>query len=551
MRHSLALALSLAFGACAVARAQTPSLPRPALPVREVTVFKDGHAYVLREQSLAPDAGGRVVLEELPVPVMGTFWPYAVGGARLVSAKAGSEEVTREVEALDLRQLIEANLGKRVRIKDSADDELLGTLRGVPKREQGNGASFVLVENENGTRAVPLEQVRWIEIEGEAGRKVAQKERREQLSLEVSGGGADAKVGVVYVQRGLRWIPSYKLDIDGAGTARVQLQAALQNDLIDLEDATVNLVIGVPSFEFKDLVDPISLQRELAQVAERMDFGQNFSNRLSNSLMTQAAGFVEQDAAAALPGAVSGAEAAEDLFVFTVQRITLKKGERMVLPLREFTLKYEDVYTLDLPLSPPMDVRTQLQSDRLMELARQLAAPKVMHVLRLRNTSDAPLTTAPALVLSKGRVLAQGRMSYAPLGAETDLVINPAIDISVKVDESERGRTPNAESWNGEQYGRIDLDGTVELRNAKSTPVRLEVRRAVLGMADSVGQKGERRQLDLVALSGESRSTTWWSWWNWPYWWFHFNGFGEFRWKLTLEPGASTRLDCGWHYFWR
>jgi hypothetical protein len=130
-------------------------------------------------------------------------------------------------------------------------------------------------------------------------------------------------------------------------------------------------------------------------------------------------------------------------------------------------------------------------------------------------------------------------------------VINPAIDISVKVDESERGRTPNAESWNGEQYGRIDLDGTVELRNAKSTPVRLEVRRAVLGMADSVGQKGERRQLDLVALSGESRSTTWWSWWNWPYWWFHFNGFGEFRWKLTLEPGASTRLDCGWHYFWR
>lgn len=543
--------LSLSLISCALGRAQAPDSASTVMPVREVTVFKDGHAYVLREQPLASDADGRVVLDELPVPVLGTFWPYATGGARLVHAKAGREEVVNEVDALDLRQLIEANAGKRARLRDAHGDDQVGILRGVPKHPQNGSASFVLLEWEQGTRAVPLDALRWIEVEGELARKVVERRSRERLELRVEGGGADAKVGVVYVQHGLRWIPSYKLDIDGAGVARVQLEAALQNDLIDLVDATVHLVVGVPTFEFKELVDPISLQAELARVAAQMEFGNNFSNSLSNSLMTQSAGFVPPDAASPRESEVAGSEAAEDLFVFTLKRITLRKGERMVLPLREFTLPYKDVYTLDVPLSPPMEMRAQLQSERVMELARQLASPKAMHVLRLRNGSDAPLTTAPALVLSKGRILAQGRMHYASLGAETDLVINPAIDVFVKVDESEVARVPDAERWNNESYGRIELAGIVELRNGKSAPIELEVRRRVLGMADTILQGGERRQLDLVALWGESRATAWWGWWNWPYWWFHFNGFGEFRWNVKLESGAATRLECGWHYFWR
>ena len=543
--------LSLSLISCASGRAQAPDSASTVMPVREVTVFKDGHAYVLREQPLASDADGRVVLDELPVPVLGTFWPYATGGARLVHAKAGREEVVNEVDALDLRQLIEANAGKRARLRDAHGDDQVGVLRGVPKHPQNGSASFVLLEWEQGTRAVPLDALRWIEVEGELARKVVERRSRERLELRVEGGGADAKVGVVYVQHGLRWIPSYKLDIDGAGVARVQLEAALQNDLIDLVDATVHLVIGVPTFEFKELVDPISLQAELARVAAQMELGQNFSNRLSNSLMTQSAGFVPSDAASPRESEVAGSEAAEDLFVFTLKRITLRKGERMVLPLREYTLPYKDVYTLDVPLSPPMEMRAQLQSERVMELARQLASPKAMHVLRLRNGSDAPLTTAPALVLSKGRILAQGRMHYASLGAETDLVINPAIDVFVKVDESEVARVPDAERWNNGSYGRIELAGIVELRNGKSAPIELEVRRRVLGMADTILQGGERRQLDLVALWGESRATAWWGWWNWPYWWFHFNGFGEFRWNVKLESGAATRLECGWHYFWR
>ncbi len=553
----LLVSLSLALVSCAAARVESPVAAAASLPVREVTVFKDGHAYVLREEPLPADHRGSVVLDELPTPVLGTFWPYASGGAQLVHARAARVESDTDADVVDLQELVEANMGRKARVKDVQGEEFAGVLRPLKRRADADAsASILVVESEVGARALPLGSVRWIEIEGTPVRTLRRKETKERLTLRIDGGGVDAKVGVVYVQQGLRWIPSYKLDIDGAGRARVQLQAALQNDLIDLVDATVHLVVGVPSFRYADLIDPIALEHDLARVSAQMDYVQSFSNVLSNSLRTQVAGFRAEgdgagDGAAGDSAAGVSGGAAEDLFVFTIERVTLAKGERMTLPLREFELSYRDVYTLEIPFSPPMELREQLQSERVVELAKALAAPKVMHALRLRNASDIPLTTGPALVLLNGRVLAQGELRYTPSGLETDLAINSAIDVRVELEERERGRVPDAEQWNNERYGRVDIAGAITLRNEKERTLDIEVRRRVLGTTASVGQGGTMRQLDLASLWGETRAVSWWGWWSWPYWWFRFNGFGEFRWELRLEPGKLATLDAGWHYFWR
>lgn len=546
-----------ALTACVVAQ-EPPSVPTATkLPVREATVFKDGHAYLLREMPLDPTAGGRVVLDELPVPVLGTFWPFATGGARLVSAKAGRETVAEDLPAVDLRQIIRANLGKDVVIVDLDKERIPGRLLGLPTRKTdgkpGDG-EVLLVSTVTGTRVVPLSRVRDLEVRGELQSTLRVEQSRERLTLEVQGGGEAATVGVMYVQRGLRWIPSYRLDIDGAGKASVQLQASLVNDLIDLDRATVHLVIGVPKFEFEGLVDPISLQQEIAQVATNIRGYSALSNGnlLSNSLMTQSAGYTGGDQNGQDPDPTAdGGESNEDLFVFTLRDITLKKGERLVVPISTFGLAYSDVYTLDVPFAPPMEIRQNLQSDRVLELARELAAPKAMHVLRLQNDSQAPLTTAPALVLKNGRVLAQGRMRYTPIGAETDLQINTAIEIHVDSEEHETGRVANAERFDGNQYGRIDLAGKIVLRNDKRIAVELEVSRHTLGIADTVEQDGSMTQMDLTRLWNGDARPAWWGWWSWPYWWFRFNGFAEFRWTVKLEPGAKVTLDSTWHYFWR
>jgi hypothetical protein len=531
-----------------------PPLPATKLPVREVTVFKDGHAYVVRDIALPADANGRIVLDELPQPVLGTFWPYASDGARLIAAKASREKVENEAAAIDLRQIARANVGKDVVVMTQNQERLDGKLLSVPSRS-GDGAAgqdgdILVLQTQAGTRVLPFTQVRDLEVRGTFVGTVRSEQLKERLELRVAGGGKDARVGVMYVQKGMRWIPAYRLDLDGNGKAAVAFEATLVNDLIDLEAATVNFVVGVPKFAFEGLIDPISLQQEIAEVAAmasargRIDF----RNALSNSLMTQSAAVESGNE----PEPTVGEGATnEDLFVFSVRDVTLKKGERLVLPIRTFELAYTDVYKLDIPFAPPGEVRQQWQSPQLLELARQLAAPKAMHVLRLVNSSDAPLTTAPALVLAGGRVLAQARMTYTSRGREVDVEINPAIDIRVDSVDREAGRDPGPIRRGDDDYSRIDMATAIKLWNGKAEPVQLEVTRRALGIAVGAGQGGKQEQLGLVAAWQQGEQPAWWGWWSWPYWWFEQNGFAEFRWNLTLEPGKAQQLDAQWHYFWR
>lgn len=153
------------------------------IPVKEVTVFKDGHAFVLHEGKVATDEAGNVVLDHLPVPVV----------------------VTPAEEALNLAQLIEANRGNKVLITEypaSSRQEArpyAATILSVPQRSSG-------------------------------GEEVAPR-KAEVVLLKTS-------------------------------------KATLVNELTDMEDVTVHLVVGVPSFAFKDNIDPISLQEAAAQLSQ-------------------------------------------------------------------------------------------------------------------------------------------------------------------------------------------------------------------------------------------------------------------------------------------
>ena len=59
------------------AQAPAPLAALARMPVKELTVFKDGHVFVLHEGALPTDAAGNVLMDYLPSPVLGTFWPYS------------------------------------------------------------------------------------------------------------------------------------------------------------------------------------------------------------------------------------------------------------------------------------------------------------------------------------------------------------------------------------------------------------------------------------------------------------------------------------------
>ncbi len=564
-----------------LASAQESSLPRGALhrlPVREITVFKDGHALLLHEGTLPVDAAGDVHLDHLPAPVMGTFWPFSSDPAvKLKAVVAGRKKVLTERPALSVRELLEANVGAEVFVEECDGRKYACKIAGLPQRnpaapeavaEPVAPGNLVLLETLEGCRAVAVDRIRDLTFRGKFRKTLEVEQVRNVLTLKLDRGtrpaGEPARVGVLYLQKGVRWIPSYKVDLDDNGKAAVKLQATLLNELADIQDVTLNLVIGVPSFAFKETVDPIALQQNGSGVARLSSYFENNARTayaLSNAVQTQVARMGEHRGAAIHePGAAGDERVAdgsrnEDLFVFTVRGISVRKGECMVLPVAEFGADYQDVFALDIPIQPPREVQRNVSGAQQAELERLLHSPKVAHKIRLANSGAAPFTTAPALVFRKGRVLAQGMMTYTAPGGRVDLALTSAVDVAVRKTEEQKDRVRHALTWRGSAYDRIHLTGGIRLTNQRPAPIEVEVTRYVLGEAETADPGSRVETVNLLEddrfLPPQAGVYGGWYAYNWPWWWQHLNSVSRITWKVRVEAGQEAQLHYAWHYFWQ
>lgn len=546
------------------------------LPVREVTVFKDGHAYVIHEGNLSVHADGAVRMDYLPNPILGAFWVYSTEARKPVrQVTASVQRVKIERTALTIPELISANVGADVTVQEITGKPYIGRIIGIPTRSSEEldrtsppwsdprlpeRSSLVLIETRAGVLTVPMDRIQTVSFRNPPRSKAVQEEFRSQLTVSADGRkqGEKASIGLMYVQRGIRWIPSYRMDIDGNGTARVQLQATLINEMVDLKDATVHLVVGVPTFAFKDTIDPMALQQTFAQLSQYFRQDDRSGQILSNAVMTQTARMRElpsdADGRPGMPDVpeIAGDEKSEDLFVYRVANVTLKRGARMVVPVAEFTLPYEDIYTLTIGYGPPPEIHASLNTSQMAEISRMLAAPTVEHKLRLTNTSRFPLTTAPALVFINGKIQAQAMLTYTAVKARTDLPMTTAVDIRTSRSDTETARTPAALTVNDQKYGRTDILGKLTLTSYATKPVKIEVTRYVAGVVDTVGEEGKSVNVDIGDIDRIGAALPDWTrGFPWPWWWYRVNGLGRFTWTVTLEPGTSVDLTCRWRYFWQ
>ena len=551
-----------------------------SMPVKEITIFKDGHAFVLHEGEMPTDTNGNVAIDYLPKPIMGTFWAYSADArAKLTGVISDKRVVPVKRTALTIPEIIEGNIGARVRITEAGLAAYQTTILGVPSRsseelrrtdppgdseklpQQG---SIVLLKFEGGVKAIPISRIQEVTFLDEPRLQLAGSEFRDMMKLKLDWGtresGQTASVGMVYVQRRVRWIPNYRVDIDGRGNAVVKLQATIINELTDVEDVNAHLVIGVPRFAFENTPDPISLQETVVQLSTHFRSDSQTAYAFSNMIMTQQAAMPTRQAEVPrgsdvidLGPNVASSDRNEDLFIFTFEHLTLKKGQRMVVPVAEYTLEYQDVFVLDLPFGPPPEVRHNFNSEQQAKLAQLYYSPKVMHKIRLANSAKCPLTTAPALILRQGRIVAQGMMTYTAVGASSDLELTSAVDIVVEKLDEETERIPEAAKWDGYTYARSNLTGTIRLTNRRADTVDLEIRRSVLGHIDSASHEGRIEHLGRHEGGWMAANSLpfWWQWYNWPYWWYHFNSVARATWKCELESEKTIELEYKWHYFWR
>ena len=564
-----------------------------SMPVREVTVFKNGYAFVHHEGKLKTDEKGNVSLDYLPTPVLGTFWSYSANPkVKLTSVTAGKQRVVLKRTALNLLELIKSNVGSKVQLqvqenihsKGSKLTTYSGKILSIPTRSAkeiaaispvGSGphlsvqGSVILLKTDEGTRVVSLNAIRNAIFLDNTKAELQYEEIRTRLRLNLDWKDAkpnkETHIGMTYLQKGLRWIPHYSLTLNDDGTMKVQLQATLINDLTDLDNVKMNLLVGVPHIQFEGYIDPIAMHQQAVRLTAFMQNGNTslLNNNFSNGIMSQSMSGNTQlftSPVTNLPDLPTSSKN-DEMFVFRLKNISLAKGERMVVPVGEWTVKYEHVYLLNIPITPPVEARYRFNASQQEQLAKQFGSPKVKHVIRIFNSSNAPFTTAPALIKTKKGILGQSKMTYTAVNGSVDLTVTTAVNVPVKHEEEELSRKwynpESKEDLHGlgnpfskdARYSRIDLKGEITVTNYNKKPITIEVTRMTMGKVDVAGEKGSISQ--PAAWAGTANDAPIWrSWYTLPDWWHHLNSQNRIKWKMTLKPGQKTKLSYQWHYFW-
>jgi len=563
--------------------------------ITDVTVFKDGHALVVaRGQAKLADGWCRT--RAVPAPVLGTFWAFAADPeceVNLVKAGVVPAEETRP--CLTLEEIIQANKGKRATLTEQApgaaqgnavthEGILLGLLQQEPPREGAAGpaaereeenryvrsvsseegpeksraiSSFVMVETQTGVALIRRENIRSVVLaDKKPATTMAEPKQAREIAFRVASKGKPAdgerEVGLVYLQKGLRWIPDYRVELLADGKAKLSLQATVLNELADLADADVRLVVGVPSFLMENELSPLAL-RETGPKLSSFFLPPSRGTRAPRLTMfnTQRANIasVVEEAPVVAAANLAGEGQTEDLFLYHVPHVTLKKGERAALKLLEATVAYEHIYAWDIPPVPPRELWRHFGEGSQRQMATLLLAPVPMHKIRLSNTTPVPWTTGPAAVFKSGTLLGQQLMTFTSVKNRVDVGITVATDLHTRKEETELKREPNL-IINREHYTKVSLHGTLTLTNFKDKAVRVVVTRSVFGAVTAATADGKITQTNVLedASRAEFESYPWASW-NWPLWWHSANPMSRVTWEATVPAGKSITLEYDWHYF--
>ena len=197
------------------------------------------------------------------------------------------------------------------------------------------------------------------------------------------------------------------------------------------------------------------------------------------ALVYNSAAFYDQAGGAPVAAYSTAREGAtaEDLFLYPVERLTLKRGETAYLPLFTAEVPYEHIYTwkVDDYLDESGNYRRDSQREGTPK------SEEVWHCCRLTNIMKMPWTTATAEFVKNGQFTGQDTCFYTGPGARTTVRINRAMNVAADQAEFEVERKRNAGSFYGYSYDLVKVEGKLRIFSRAAEPLRIEVTKDLSG----------------------------------------------------------------------
>jgi hypothetical protein len=546
------------------------------LTTKRVVVFKDGHGLFVKEARGKAAGDGTVFTDQVPEAAsLGSFWVSDRKDKIAHTVASRATRVKREKimsDCTNVFEILRANQGKQATIVTHNGDVHRGVLRHVlestagqpaktfspvsylhhtralkpspaPPPQAATGTHFIL-SSEEGDTLLAISQVRSVKIKGMSH----QHQREEKTNREVKlltvhykkpRPGRSHVLDLLYFRPGIRWIPTYRIELGEDGQATIVMQAEVINEAEDFARTPVDFVVGVPNFRFADVVSPLSLERvminALTQASPQLK-GQLASQSFDNALFRARAGERHSAQPAGGDGGISdaamamqGAEA-QDLFYYSTRNLSLRKGQRAVVEVFRAVVPYRHVYTWNP--GPSGSTARQHGSSPLKYERNQ-----VWHQVILQNRTSLPWTTGPAMLLQNGRPLGQDLLTFTPAGREVMVPVTEAVSLRGTISEKEISRKERATKFNGYYYAMIEAERSFKVVSSLKREAPLVITAELNGeclRADSQGR---------VEYSGQHphrRSPV-------PV----LNLYSKVVWTATIPAGKSRTVSVRFRYFVR
>jgi len=350
------------------------------------------------------------------------------------------------------------------------------------------------------------------------------------MELDKPAGGE--KIGVSFLARGITWVPGYRIDLSDEKTARFSAQAQLINEMADLQDVKVELVTGFPNIQFADLPNPAAMSQDLANFLKSLATGRVEGGDSGGYMMQQQALAFGNNSvntysydASPLPSysVATNGETAEDLFLYPLPKVSLKKGETATVPLFTADMPYKHLYT--------WKIADQLDGDNRPQRGDGKSAEEVWHICRLVNAAKMPLTTAVAEFVKDGQFVGQDTCFFTAAGAEASIRINRAMNVQAEQAEVEVERKRNAATFRGSGYDLVKLTGELKIRNRLDKSIAVEITKELSG---EVLEKSENAK-DVQTAKGLKQ----------------INPKHMLTWMTDLKAGAERKITYSYQLYIR
>ncbi len=433
--------------------------------LKSVAVFRDGFGYYVRE--------GRVKLENgwattdlVPAAIKGTVRFYTLDkGETIDQVVIGKENRLDFANADEIKRRLADKVGLRLTVITNGGQRHEGELARILD-------DMLLLRIGEAFIGVPYGSIRSILLSGFPVR----------IKVNSSDPNKVVGIGVAYLQEGIRWEPSYILDIAGA-TGTLSLRGSMQNTTEALNNSEVYVVVGSPFVANRGISDMLAP----ASVAAPAEAG--------------VAAPTPTAPAAAASGSVSQAAVTQE-----------EVGELYYYRKPGLSLATSDVAMVSiLSATVPVAPRFEWNAD----------GEEVNYLVSLTNRTGQPLTTGPVFVLENGKAIGQEQVRYTPSGATTEIRLSRGIGLKVAKTEAEVKRL-GAVRVGRTDYIPVQIRGTLTITNHKNEAAAVKVTKTVRGRVDKLSDDGKVKNTQI--LNGEP------------------NPINDLEWTVSIPAGATKTI---------